>query len=111
MQAPGATPEEIVVQQSKAYWLARISGNVEAAYAFTAPSYRAVHSFETFRLKHGVQPAFTDPEAVRVKCAEFRCTVTNRFKTFTPLAPKANLSVPKTDIWLQEGGKWWVFVD
>lgn len=110
-QVPASTPEEIVAQQSKAYWLARISGNVEAAYAFTSPSYRAVHSFESFRVKHGARPAFADPQTVKVQCSQERCQVTNRFKTFTPLAPNAKVSVPKTDTWVREEGKWWVFVE
>lgn len=111
VQAPAATPEDIVAQQSKAYWLARISGNVEAAYAFTAPSYRKVHDLEAFRLKYGARPALNNPQTFKVHCSAVRCTVTNKFQVFTPLAPTANVSVPKTDVWVQEDGKWWVFVE
>lgn len=110
-QASASTPEEIVAQQSKAYWLARISGNAEAAYAFTAPSYRKVHDFEVFRLKYGAPPALSNPQTIKAKCSATRCTVTNQFQAFTPVAPTANISVPKTDVWVQEQGKWWVFVE
>lgn len=103
--------EDIVAQRSKAYWQARIGSNVEAAYALTPPSYRLAHSLEAFRLKHGVPPAFSDPQTVRVECAAQRCVVTNSFKTFTPLAPTANLAVPKSDVWVQEQGDWWIFVE
>ena len=105
------TPEEIVSQQSKAYWQARISANVEAAYAFTSPSYRAVHSFASYRLKYGAPPAFGEQEIVKVECEPDRCKVTSRFQTFTPLVPNAKLSVAKSEVWLREQDKWWVFVE
>ena len=113
-QAPSTaatTPEEIVSQQSKAYWNARISANVEAAYAFTSPSYRAVHSFASSRLKYGAPPAFGEQEIVKVECEPDRCKVTSRFQTFTPLVPNAKLSVAKSEVWLREQDKWWVFVE
>lgn len=113
-QAPSAeatSPEEIVSLQSKAYWKARISANVEAAYAFTSPSYRAVHSFASYRLKYGAPPAFGDQQIVKVECEPDRCKVTSRFQTFTPLAPKAKLSVAKSEVWLREQDQWWVFVE
>ena len=105
------TPEEIVAEKSQAYWKARIARDVEAAYAMTPPSYRAVHSLENFRLKHGAPPAFGQQTIASVQCEQERCKVTSTFQAFIPMAPRANVSVPKSDTWLQEDGQWWIFVE
>lgn len=109
--AQDQSPEAQVAQRSAAYLKARQVGEVDKAYAFLAPSYRAVKSQEKFRLENGSATLLTGGDLVSSKCEETRCTVLRNFKTKVPMMGGAEVPISISETWVSEDGQWWLFME
>lgn len=112
----GGPPEEVVKQRANEYWRARVSGDLGKAYAFMPPAYRAITSLDTYRKQRANAAALVKGEAVEVKCdTSDKCVVTNRVEAKVGGLPwRANLPPLVThyeEVWIREGGQWWLFPD
>ena len=112
--APPASGDAIqaqVQQRSDAYWQARRTADVAAAYALTSPGYRAVHTLEQFRLDYGAIPNLTGGDIVSAHCEQERCELVRAFKTSSPLMPSTLVPISISEVWVQQDGQWWRFIE
>lgn len=112
-QAAAQGHEAQIRQRSEAFWQARLRNDVDAAYAFTSPSYRQVHDKEFFRIHYSGLPATATREIVDVQCnaAVQRCTLRSKYLVSTPLTGRALVPVYSKETWLHEDDQWWIFRD
>lgn len=108
-----ATPEAQVGQRAAAYWKARQAGQLDKAYALTAPSYRQVRTIDQFRRDLGVAALVQGVEVTSVNCEPERCVARIKLEV-SPSLPGVKLSNVSThlnEIWLLEDGQWWRYQD
>ncbi|MFG0785124.1 hypothetical protein [Delftia tsuruhatensis] len=110
-QSQVQNPEEVVTQRSNDFWKVRMAGDVAKAYAFTTPGYRAVNSQEKYRLIHGAVPSLSGGSIAWVKCEDKRCEVRKNFTTSSPVMGNAQIPISISEIWTQEDGQWWLFLE
>ncbi|WFF81971.1 hypothetical protein [Delftia tsuruhatensis] len=110
-QSKAQKPEEAVTQRSNEFWKVRMAGDVGQAYAFTTPGYRAVNSLEKYRLNHGAVPSLSGGSIAWVKCDDKRCEVRKNFTTSSPVMGNAQIPISISEIWTQEDGQWWLFLE
>ena len=108
---PADTPENIVQHRAKARWDALIAGDIEAAYGYLPPSYRALHDFKQYRNSIGGTVQRKAAEVVRVECQPDVCAATIRIEAV--VAPFVTASRTVTthfeEKWIPEDGDWWVY--
>lgn len=104
-----ATPEAAVEQRATAYWTARQTGQVDKTYALTPPSYRAVRTFEQFRLQFGTAAAVKSVEVTKVTCEPEKCVARIKLSVTPALAglKMGNIDTYLDETWLLEDGQWW----
>ena len=102
-------PEKLVEQRALQYWSARIEGRLDKAYLFTAPSYRAVHSFDLYKSKFGGATGVKSVQPARVSCEPMRCTVSLKLSSNValPMVNLRDLVSYYDETWLLEDGVWW----
>ena len=107
-----AKPEDAVKQRSEARWQALIKGDMESAYTFSAPGYKAAIDLTTFKGKTGIAGRWLGAEVMRVECDQpVRCKAVIRLD-YTLLIPgfsKAKMNTHIDETWLLEDGQWWIF--
>ena len=108
--APADATHAQVQARSDAYWKARRSADVATAYSLTSPGYRAVNSLEQFQLDYGAIPNLTGGDVVSIQCEGQRCKLTRSFFTSTALMPGAQVPISIDEIWVQQDGLWWIFI-
>lgn len=119
----GAQPQsaaEIVKQRAQSRWNAMLAGDLETAYSFAAPSYRAVADLQRFRSRYGGGVSKTAVEVVSVDCGEKAslCTARIRMDFTAPLLlgrePAQIGKVESTHLderWIMEEGTWWLYLE
>lgn len=105
-----ASPEQIVTQRASARWQALIAGDLQKAYTYTTPSYRALTSFERYSAGLGSVATWTGAEVLRVECETEKCTAVVKVQARTMLAKpfNATISTGVDETWLLENGQWWL---
>ncbi|MBK0113247.1 hypothetical protein IAE26_22765 [Delftia sp. S67] len=101
-------PEAAVTQRSADYWKARLSGDVDKAYALTSPGYRAINDREKYRLSYGAVPVLQGGEVVTLECQPDRCDVRKNFVTYVPLMKDTPVPLIVKEIWIKDEGQWWL---
>ena len=106
------TPELAVRERATSHWKARLSGDMEAAYAFMPPSYRAVTTLDGYKKGFGNAAKLTSAQVEQVKCESAdKCVSTTKIEARVALA-RASASAVTTvydEVWVRENGQWWVF--
>lgn len=106
-----APPEERVRARATERWQALVAYQMDKAYAFTTPAYRAVTSFERDRARYGSAAQWLGAEVIRVNCEPEKCTARVRIDV-KPIVPgfggKTTLSTHADEIWLLVDGQWWL---
>lgn len=105
------TPEEQVRARATERWQALVAYQMDKAYAFTTPAYRAVTSFERDRARYGSAVQWLGAEVIRVNCEPEKCIVRVRIdvKPIVPgLGRKTTLSTHADETWLLVDGQWWL---
>jgi hypothetical protein len=104
-------PEEQVRLRATERWQAAIAGDMKKVYDSTAPSYRALVSFDRFRAGFGGAVSWTGAEVVGVTCEPAVCTTVVRIDA-KPLLGKGYGDVISTHFdekWVLEQGEWWLY--
>lgn len=84
-----------------------MSNDFKKAYTFTSPGYRAVNSYDTFRLKYGVALPLDGGKRVSTECVQERCELQRTYTATTPMMPKAQIPIGLTEVWVRQDGQWW----
>jgi len=105
-------PEDAVAQRATARWQALIKGDMEAAYKFSSPGFRAVIDVAGFKGRTGIAGKWLDAQVNKVECDLLtRCRVVIRleFSTLIPGRSKSKIDTGIDETWLLEEGQWWIF--
>ena len=105
--------EDTVRQRANEYWAARVKYDFPAAYAYTAPGYRALHAEQAFRTRQGGAVVYKSAQAVAVRCPEpTKCLVNMRLeaKPFMMRGFRDNIVTHVEETWLWQDGQWWLFL-
>lgn len=107
-----ATPEEQVRARAIERWQALVAYQMDKAYAFTTPAYRAVASPARDRARYGNAAQWVGAEVVRVTCEPEKCVARVRIDAKPSAIPgigrKTTLSTHADEIWLLVDGQWWL---
>lgn len=107
----GGSPEDRVRDRATERWQALVAYQMEKAYAYTTPAYRAVISFERDRARYGSAAQWVGAEVVRVTCEPAKCTARVRIDarpTIPGIGRKTTLTTHADEIWLLVDGQWWL---
>ena len=106
-------PEDAVKQRAEAYWKARAAGQVDKAYALTAPSYRKVRTLDQFKMQFGNTASIKGVSVVKVDCEVEKCTVRTKVEAAPALmgVSVGTIATHLDEIWLLEDGQWWRYQD
>ena len=87
------------------------AGDLNKAYGYMAPSYRAVTSLERYSSSIGGVATWVGAEVIRVECATEKCTARLKIeaKPAATMHFKANITTGVDETWLLEDGQWWLF--
>lgn len=105
-------PEEAVAQRANARWQALLKGDMEKAYSFNTPGYRAVVNAQAFRARTGIAGRWHAAEVVRVECDRpDRCKAVIRLEFSALIGGRSTdrISTHFDETWLLEDGTWWIF--
>lgn len=105
-------PQEQVRQRATERWQALVAGEMNRAYTYNTPGFRAVVSADGYRSRFGGAIIWLGAEAVDVNCPETtKCLAQVRID-FKPLLSRKisdKISTHVEETWLLEDGQWWFF--
>jgi hypothetical protein len=105
-------PEDAVTQRANQRWEALIKGDIDQAYAYNAPGFRAVVDKAGFRSRTGIAGRWHSAQVANVTCdTETRCkaVIKLEFSTLIPGHSKDRMTTHIDETWLLEDGQWWIF--
>ena len=106
------SPQDQVRQRATQHWQALLAGQYDRAYEFNTPAFRKLRSLDFYRTNRSAVPVkWISAEVLRVECETQRC-VTRIKLTSRPNMPGFNKMTLETgidEIWILEGGQWWLF--
>lgn len=106
------TPQEQVTQRANARWKHMVAKEMDKAYAYTTPGFRALVSADAYRGRFGAAVIWLGAEVVRVNCPEpTKCDAVIRLDYKSTLGAKKDEknSTHIDETWLLEEGQWWKF--
>jgi hypothetical protein len=105
------SPERTVRERAQARWTALLAGDIDAAYSYLPPSYRAIHDIKYYRGTINNVVERKAAEVVSVECKAEVCTAKVRIDAvFAPMA-NALIKTFADEKWIVEDGAWWHFQD
>jgi len=105
-------PEDAVAQRATARWQALIKGDLDGAYKYSTPGYRAVFDVVAFKGRTGIAGRWLGAQVDRVECdLPTRCKAVVRleYSTLIPGKSKVKMDTHLDETWLLEDGQWWIF--
>ena len=105
-------PEDAVTQRATQRWQALLKGDIEKAYTYSAPGFRAVVDAASFRGRIGIAGRWHSAEVASVSCdTPERCkaVIKLQFSTLIPGFSKDRMTTHIDETWLLEDGQWWIF--
>lgn len=111
---PSGSPEEQVRQRAEQRWGHMLTKNFEKAYAFTTAGFKALVKAEDYHNRFGGAGMWRGAEVVRVDCPEAaKCIARISLRVRPPLSTgdAAGFSTGLEEIWLLEGGQWFLYED
>ena len=105
------TPESIVTQRVEQRWAALIDGNLEKAWEFAQPGFRAIVRQKDYRKRFGSAGQWKNAQVHSVQCEPERCTVRLRLTSVVMMPPRANREVAGyvDEVWVRDEGQWWYY--
>lgn len=105
------TPEDTVRQRAGQRTQAMLKGDFPAIYELTAPSYRKLHSLQSFKARFGAGVTWTQADVKNVSCEQQRCTVDLgvTVKSLIPGKFGDTMTLQFQEVWLPEDGNWWLY--
>lgn len=105
---PSGSPEDLVRQRATARWEALISGDLDTAYGYLAPSYRAVRDLNQFRASISGAVQWKGINIVGVECKPEACSARVRID-YSAAGMAGLFNTHYDEQWVMEDGKWWLF--
>ncbi len=105
-------PEDAVSQRANQRWQALIKSDMDLAYTYNTPGYRAVVDKAGFRSRTGIAGRWHSAEVASVSCdTPQRCkaVIKLQFSTLIPGHSKDRITTHIDETWLLEDGQWWIF--
>lgn len=106
---PVAAPEDVVRERAEARWQALVAGDVEKAYGFLAPSYRALYDLQRYRTMIGGGAQHQGAKVIGVECKPEVCTAKIRIDYTVPKFAGV-FNTHYDEQWIAEQGGWWFYV-
>lgn len=104
------TPEEVVTQRASERWTLMRADKFEPSYELTAPSYRAVKDYKSYRALYGPSGAWTDAKVAKVECSsDTVCAVVMEItvQNVSPMRGAPTLTTALDENWIKEGDRWY----
>jgi hypothetical protein len=103
-------PEEAVRERALERWQALMQRDMEKAYGYLSPGYRAVTSLDLYRARFGSAVRWTDANVKKVACTDKACDVTVNVH-YQYMAPSVGMyegEKPLEEKWVQVDKQWWL---
>jgi hypothetical protein len=100
--------EEIVRERAQERLDLLMAKDVEAAYQYTTPGYRATTSAQVFALRVGGVPSWTEAKVDTVTCEEEICQVKTLI-SYEIKRLKMQNTRPMDEKWLKSDGEWYLY--
>ena len=107
-----SSPEETIRERAQARAELVRKREYEKAYAYLAPSYRALNDVQAYRNTFGGGVEWVDPKVSKVTCPETdRCVVEIDMSVRLAAPGFGSKPIPHTlfETWIAEEGQWWYF--
>jgi hypothetical protein len=110
----GGTAESAVRSRATDNWKARVAGDLDRAYTFMPPSYRALTPVDRYKKAYATAAKLTAAQVADVKCETAdKCVATIRIEAMAVM-PGMRGSLPPLvthyeETWIREGGQWWLY--
>jgi len=104
-------PELKVRQLATQRWQALLAQDFAKAYNFLTPSYRQLHSADTYQKKRqGVPVRWLAAKVLRVQCEPAKCEVRIDLesKPLSPFGFNGTINSGLDETWVLEDGQWWM---
>jgi hypothetical protein len=104
-------PEQVVESRAMQYWQARLQGNLDKAYTYATPGFRAAKTVDQYKSRFGSAAMIKEVEVYNVTCEPLKCTARMQLTAQLNL-PMLNIGNMKTyvdEVWVLEDGSWWRF--
>lgn len=106
---PGRDATTTVHERAQARWNALVAGQIDKAYSYTAPSFRAITPYDTYRGSFGAGASWQSAEVIDVRCETERCEVDVRLRIQLPVRSVGPITTDTKEVWIQENGRWWLY--
>lgn len=105
-----SSPEEEVGRRALERWHALIQRDMEKAYGYLSPGYRAVNSLELYSARIGKAVRWKDATLKNVSCADKTCKVTINIRYQYAARSVGNYEGerPIKEKWTQVDNQWWL---
>lgn len=108
------SPEAVVRARATESWKARMANDLDRAYEFTPPSYRALTPLAAYKKSFGGAVQWNAAEVASVKCeTQDKCVAQMKVEAKLALGLGSRRTPPITtyfdETWIRENGQWWVF--
>jgi hypothetical protein len=106
-----SNPEAVVKERAQQRWQALIGSDFAKAYAYTAPSYRALVSADTYRKGFG-SGGWVSADVQSVNCDTDKCTVRLKIDMKPPMGTRFGSTIGSyvDETWILEDRQWWLFL-
>lgn len=112
----GGKPEDQIKAMANQRWKHLIEGDFDKAYEMATPGFRKVRNLRDYRVRKSAVPVkWLNAEVLSVTCAPAdmptKCTVAVKLTSepMVPGAPKMPIISRIDEVWLLEGGRWYMF--
>lgn len=106
-------PDEVTVKERvNQRWDALIKSDLDAAYKFASPSYRAITPLDVYRAQFGNAVVWLDAKPLSVDCEPQRCLVRLEIQARHVVRGSKGLEFKSgfDETWVKEDGQWWFVV-
>jgi hypothetical protein len=108
------TPEAAVRARATQNWKVLLAGDLDGAYEFMPPSYRAVTPAATYKKGFGAAVQWVSAEVTSVKCeTEDKCIANVKVEAKPVMMPNRRTPIPIVNyydqVWVRENNQWWLF--
>lgn len=108
---PPQTPEQAVTQRAEERWAALVDGDLDLAWTYTQPGYRAVVNQRQYRGRFGAVGEWKGAQIHEVNCQAERCSVRVRLTSVVNMPKFRNHEIDGfiSETWVREDGQWWYY--
>lgn len=110
----GGKPDDVVRDRADQVWKALVAGDLDKAYTYMPPSYRAVTPLARYKNGFGGAVKWIGAEVAWIKCeTEDKCIAHMKVEVQPVIGGFRRQVPPLTnyfdETWVREDGSWWLF--